>query len=154
MNSRPSGPATPTCSSARCSRGLRHGHRRAVELYKTDGAQGAARGAGIGAGLYKGPKTPSPASNRAVRTIEPRLPYLAAPYQEAYSLWESHTGSGNCRIAGGQAPRVPVNGKSPTTGVGFFPPLGSELGCVPPSRVRRTVRRTPGRTRAGTCSMM
>ena len=29
-----------------------------VELYNTDGSQGAARGAGIGAGIYREPKTP------------------------------------------------------------------------------------------------
>jgi xylulokinase len=56
-----------------------------VELFNTDGSQGAARGAGIGAGFYE---TPEEAFTglRAVRIIEPR-PDLAAPYQEAWTRW-------------------------------------------------------------------
>jgi xylulokinase len=56
-----------------------------VELFRTDGSQGAARGAGIGAGIY-----PTLAEAfvglQAVRTVEPR-PDLAAAYQEAYERW-------------------------------------------------------------------
>jgi xylulokinase len=56
-----------------------------IELFQTDGSQGAARGAGIGAGIY-----PTPAAAfvglQAVRTIEPR-PDLAPAYQEAYERW-------------------------------------------------------------------
>jgi len=56
-----------------------------IELFQTDGSQGAARGAGIGAGIYP---TPGEAfvGLEAVRTIEPR-PDLAAAYQEAYNRW-------------------------------------------------------------------
>ena len=56
-----------------------------VELYNTDGAQGAARGAGVGAGVYnnfneafKGLKT--------IQTIEPNLSLLGA-YDDAYNQW-------------------------------------------------------------------
>jgi len=58
-----------------------------VELYNTDGSQGAARGAGIGAGIYKGPEhafvglTP-------VKTIEPNKKFFSA-YGEAYNNWET-----------------------------------------------------------------
>jgi xylulokinase len=56
-----------------------------VELYRTDGSQGAARGAGIGAGIY-----PSVAEAfvglTAVRAVEP-TPGLTQPYQEAYRRW-------------------------------------------------------------------
>ena len=56
-----------------------------VELFRTDGSQGAARGAGIGAGIYG---TPGDAfvGLEAVRTIEPR-PDLAPAYQGAYARW-------------------------------------------------------------------
>jgi xylulokinase len=56
-----------------------------IEVFQTDGSQGAARGAGIGAGIY-----PTPAEAfvglQAVRTIQPRAD-LAAAYQEAYDRW-------------------------------------------------------------------
>jgi xylulokinase len=56
-----------------------------VELYRTDGAQGAARAAGVGAGIY-----PSVAEAfvglRAVRTVVP-TPGLTQAYQEAYRHW-------------------------------------------------------------------
>jgi xylulokinase len=56
-----------------------------VELFRTDGSQGAARGAGIGAGIYKTPRDAF-VGLEAVRTIEPR-PDLSQPYQEAYRRW-------------------------------------------------------------------
>jgi xylulokinase len=58
----------------------------AVELYNTDGAQGAARGAGIGAGLY----TPSTAfaGLKTVRVVEPSAS-LRPIYEEAYERWRA-----------------------------------------------------------------
>ena len=57
----------------------------AIELYNTDGAQGAARGAGIGSGIYKdfaqafeGLKT--------IGTVEPN-PKEKAEYAQAYENW-------------------------------------------------------------------
>ena len=57
-----------------------------IELVRTDGAAGAARGAGIGAGIYK---TPSEAFNglEIIETINPN-PALVGPCQEAAALWE------------------------------------------------------------------
>jgi xylulokinase len=58
-----------------------------IELYDTDGAAGAARGAGIGAGIY--------ASNREafaglekLAVIEPDTTHVAA-YREAYERWKA-----------------------------------------------------------------
>jgi len=56
----------------------------AVELFNTDGSQGAARGAGIGAGLYDFRSAFSGLST--VRTVEPRAD-LASAYAEAYGRW-------------------------------------------------------------------
>lgn len=56
-----------------------------VELFRTDGSQGAARGAGIGAGIYRTPQDAF-VGLEAVRTIEPR-PELAQAYQDAYHRW-------------------------------------------------------------------
>jgi xylulokinase len=57
-----------------------------IELYNTDGSVGAAKGAGIGAGIYKD-------SCEAFSTLE-RLavitPQNQARYKEAYELWKSH----------------------------------------------------------------
>ncbi|MBN1837693.1 MAG: carbohydrate kinase [Spirochaetales bacterium] len=55
-----------------------------VELYNTDGSQGAARGAGIGAGVYDLHSAFSGLDT--VRTIEPNRK-LAAAYTEAYGRW-------------------------------------------------------------------
>lgn len=56
-----------------------------VELYNTDGSQGAARGAGVGAGIY--PTMADAFSGlQAIRIIEPDLRQKAA-YQEAYQRW-------------------------------------------------------------------
>ncbi len=56
-----------------------------VELYNTDGSQGAARGAGIGAGIYK---TFAQAFEtlRKMETIEPR-PAEADLCRQAYAAW-------------------------------------------------------------------
>jgi xylulokinase len=55
-----------------------------VQLYDTDGSQGAARGAGIGAGIYDEESAFS-GLNR-VRTVAPNAA-LAVPYREAYQRW-------------------------------------------------------------------
>jgi xylulokinase len=57
-----------------------------VELYNTDGSQGAARGAGIGAGIYKGANDAF-TGLKPVKSIEPDKK-LAQAYQEAYNNWE------------------------------------------------------------------
>jgi len=57
-----------------------------VELYNTDGSQGAARGAGIGAGIYKDQKDAF-VGLAPVKTIEPNEK-LASVYQKAYDRWE------------------------------------------------------------------
>jgi len=56
-----------------------------VELYNTDGAQGAARGAGLGAGIYKDFKEAF-RGLKAVSSLEPEAEKIA-PYQEAYERW-------------------------------------------------------------------
>jgi len=56
----------------------------AVELYNTDGAQGAARGAGIGAGLYD--PAAAFAGLKTVRTVEPDS-RLREAGEEAYARW-------------------------------------------------------------------
>ena len=58
-----------------------------VELYNTDGSQGAARGAGIGAGIYK---TSGDAfvGLRPVKTVKPDEK-LTAGYCEVYEKWKS-----------------------------------------------------------------
>jgi xylulokinase len=58
-----------------------------VELYNTDGSQGAARGAGIGSGIYKGPEDAF-VGLKPVRTIVPNKK-LAQEYQQAYKNWEN-----------------------------------------------------------------
>lgn len=58
-----------------------------VELYNTDGSQGAARGAGVGAGIYKNTEEAF-SGLQALKTIEPN-PKLAGQYREAYQSWLS-----------------------------------------------------------------
>ena len=58
-----------------------------VQLYNTDGSQGAARGAGIGAGIYTGPDDAF-VGLEPVKTIEPNEK-LASVYQQAYKKWEN-----------------------------------------------------------------
>ena len=57
-----------------------------VELYNSDGSQGAARGAGIGAGIYSGPDEAF-VGLEPVRTIEPNKK-LTSSYQQAYQSWQ------------------------------------------------------------------
>jgi xylulokinase len=57
-----------------------------VELYNTDGSQGAARGAGIGCGVYKEQKEAF-AGLKPVKTIEPN-DKLSADYKDAYENWK------------------------------------------------------------------
>lgn len=56
-----------------------------VELYRTDGSQGAARGAGIGAGIYRSAEDAF-VGLETVRDVEP-TPALAQAYQDAYQRW-------------------------------------------------------------------
>lgn len=56
-----------------------------VELYNTDGSAGAARGAGIGAGIYKQPQDAF-AGLKCTQTIEPSGSDKPR-YQEAYKTW-------------------------------------------------------------------
>ncbi|MCL1933887.1 MAG: FGGY family carbohydrate kinase [Candidatus Azobacteroides sp.] len=62
-----------------------------IELYDTDGAAGAAKGAGIGAGIYKD-NTEAFASLERLAVIEPELK-LSAQYQEAYHRWKQCLGT-------------------------------------------------------------
>ena len=57
-----------------------------IELYNTDGSQGAARGAGIGAGVYKNPEEAF-VGLEPVKTIEPN-DELSSAYREAYARWQ------------------------------------------------------------------
>ena len=61
-----------------------------LELYDTNGAQGAARAAGVGAGLYRD-AAEALASLRPLRVIEPDAGALPA-YTEAYERWRSAFG--------------------------------------------------------------
>ena len=56
-----------------------------VELYDTDGSQGAARGAGLGAGIYKNYREMFVGLKRT-RTIEPDTA-TAPQYRQAYQDW-------------------------------------------------------------------
>jgi xylulokinase len=60
-----------------------------VELYETDGAQGAARGAGIGAGIYD--LSAAFTGLEKVREVAPNAG-LASAYQEAYQRWSAELG--------------------------------------------------------------
>ncbi|WP_209329094.1 xylulokinase [Lunatimonas salinarum] len=57
-----------------------------LELYNTDGAQGAARGAGIGTGYYDSAKEAFVGLEK-VTDLEPRAVLIDA-YAEAYHVWE------------------------------------------------------------------
>lgn len=57
-----------------------------VELYNTDGSQGAARGAGIGAGIYSGPDDAFVGA-KPIKTIEPDEKQTLR-YREAYKRWQ------------------------------------------------------------------
>lgn len=56
-----------------------------IELYDTDGSVGAAKGAGIGAGIYKDSREAF-ATLRRIKIIEPTTERSA--YPEAYALWK------------------------------------------------------------------
>jgi xylulokinase len=58
-----------------------------LELYNTDGSQGAARGAGVGAGIYRSPADAF-AGLKAVRRVEPNR-RLRRSYDKAYRLWHA-----------------------------------------------------------------
>ncbi len=55
-----------------------------IELYDTDGSVGAARGAGLGAGIWSGPDEAF-ASLERLALVEPATD--RSPYLEAYALW-------------------------------------------------------------------
>ena len=57
-----------------------------IRLYDTDGSVGAARGAGLGAGIYAN-EDEAFSSLKQLATIEPREDY-AAPLKEAYHRWK------------------------------------------------------------------
>lgn len=57
-----------------------------LELYNTDGSQGAARGAGIGAGIYKD-FSEAYANLSVVRDVEPN-PQLKQVYEKSYMDWK------------------------------------------------------------------
>ncbi|MBO7247290.1 MAG: carbohydrate kinase [Bacteroidaceae bacterium] len=59
-----------------------------IELYDTDGSIGAAKGAGMGAGIYKD-HNEAFASLQKMKVIEPKAADMPA-YNEAYQLWKSH----------------------------------------------------------------
>ncbi|MHB9027914.1 MAG: FGGY-family carbohydrate kinase, partial [Candidatus Latescibacterota bacterium] len=58
-----------------------------LELYNTDGSQGAARGAGIGVGYYREPSEAF-VGLKSIRTVEPKNE-TAGMYQEAYDRWRA-----------------------------------------------------------------
>ena len=58
-----------------------------IELYDTDGSVGAARGAGIGAGIYSGPEEAF-ASLQRLAVVEPASD--RQPYLKAYEQWKNH----------------------------------------------------------------
>lgn len=57
-----------------------------IELYDTDGSVGAAKGAGMGAGIYKD-NDEAFASLEKIEVIEPSVADAAA-YRDAYALWK------------------------------------------------------------------
>lgn len=56
-----------------------------IEMFDTDGAIGAAKGAGIGAGIYRDNKEAFASLNH-IRTVTPASD--RTPYLEAYALWK------------------------------------------------------------------
>jgi xylulokinase len=58
-----------------------------IELVRTDGAAGAARGAGLGAGIYKKPADAF-SGLEVIRTINPN-PSLVGPCRDAAARWEA-----------------------------------------------------------------
>ena len=68
------------CEAFACTTGVN------VELFSTDGAQGAARGAGIGSNVYKS-VAEAFTGLKTISTIEP-APRLTGAYSQAYALWK------------------------------------------------------------------
>ncbi|WP_026952650.1 xylulokinase [Algoriphagus mannitolivorans] len=64
-----------------------HMNRVNLELYDTDGAQGAARGAGIGAGVFQS-ESEAFQGLELLETLEPNQNFFE-PYEEVYQHWES-----------------------------------------------------------------
>lgn len=64
-----------------------HMNRVNLELYDTDGAQGAARGAGIGAGVFTG-ESEAFEGLELLETFEPNENFFE-PYEEVYSRWKN-----------------------------------------------------------------
>lgn len=62
-----------------------------IELYDTDGSVGAAKGAGMGCGIYKD-NAEAFASLKKLAVIEPETA-LAGQYQEAYGRWKEALGT-------------------------------------------------------------
>ena len=58
-----------------------------IELFDTDGAAGAAKGAGVGAGIYQTPEE-ALSSLKRIETITPN-PSLKEEYQKAYQRWKN-----------------------------------------------------------------
>jgi len=56
-----------------------------IELYNTDGSQGAAIGAGLGAGFYNSPREAFQGLKK-ISTVEPD-PSKTQAYKEAYNKW-------------------------------------------------------------------
>ena len=65
-----------------------HMNRVNLELYDTDGAQGAARGAGIGAGVFQS-EPEAFQGLELLETLEPNANFFES-YEEVYQNWESH----------------------------------------------------------------
>jgi len=57
-----------------------------VQIYNTDGSQGAARGAGIGAGIYKNPENAF-IGLKLIKSVAPSAIHTSA-YREAFKKWE------------------------------------------------------------------
>ena len=57
-----------------------------IEVYKTDGSEGAAKGAGMGAGIYKD-NNEAFASLEKLQVVEPKVQNISA-CQEAYARWK------------------------------------------------------------------
>ena len=62
-----------------------------IELYNTDGAQGAARGAGLGLGIYKN-RQEAFTGLQVVKTIEPDT-RTGEAYRAAYDRWVTTLGT-------------------------------------------------------------
>lgn len=66
-----------------------------IKLYETDGSVGAAKGAGIGAGIYKN-NTEAFATLRKISEITPSADPL--PYREAYDRWKDRLALYNANL--------------------------------------------------------